>query len=107
MKVDQYQFFVEKDTYNKIPVVVAEYEVPILKDIHGDNHVLNFDGKDIDENGIGEPVRQVEVGKEEYDRLIHKYGTVLVEKNIGKQSAFMRLINPKPARRAKEATPAE
>lgn len=106
MNANHYLITVTKNSINQLKVDVAEHEIPILQEIHGYENVLNFDAKMLKE-GLGEPTRAREIDDTEYDRMCHKYGYALVEKCIGSKNQFMKMFQPKPTRRAKEASTTE
>lgn len=83
--VPLYEIRIRRDAHTITPIIVPEYEIPILQEVFGEENVQTFEGKSVDEAGLGKSAGQFSEG-DEYERLSVKYGEEVIEAVYGKKN---------------------
>lgn len=80
-KLTQVTLLIDRDATTKIPVVVYDYEQPILEEIYGEEQVFEVESKEVD-------VPDYDV-KAAFDGLVNKYSSA--EAEIARKRLFPKL----------------
>lgn len=104
MNIPIYQILIEHDALTRTPVTVPEYEIPILQNIHGHSHILNTEGKPVDQTGIGKTIGTFTPPDDEYQRLCRRYGSDSVIRTYGKTATQLKTRITKNTRKTDNGT---